>query len=87
MVFLIEMVVNQMVFTKVLNCGPGSKDKKNNSKENLKIVKKRLVKNQKIFFYYIKFIVITLFLLIKILRFKQKKIKADAIITDQRKFL
>ena len=35
---------------KSLNCGPGSKDKKKNIKKNLKIVKKKLEKKQKIFF-------------------------------------
>jgi copper oxidase (laccase) domain-containing protein len=36
---------------KSLNCGMGSKDKKNKVKENLNIVKKKLVKNQKVFFW------------------------------------
>ena len=35
---------------KSLNCGIGSNDKKNKVKENLNIVKKKLVKNQKLFF-------------------------------------
>ena len=52
---------------KSLNCGSGSNDKKKRIKENLKIVKIKLVKNQKKFFYFIKFIVINLFLWIKVL--------------------
>ena len=56
---------------KSLNCGLGSKDKKNNIKKNLKIVKKKFVSNLKIFTYYIKFIVINLFLLTKILILKR----------------
>ena len=62
MVFLIEWVVNQVEFIKVLNCGIGSKDKKNNVKKNLENIKKKWVKNLKIFFYFIKYIVINLFL-------------------------
>ena len=36
---------------KSLNCGPGSKDLPSNIKKNLKIVKKKLIKLQKIYFY------------------------------------
>ena len=46
---------------KSLNCGPGSNDKKTNVKKNLKLLKITLIKKQKIFFYFIKFIVINLF--------------------------
>jgi len=46
---------------KSLNCGLGSNDKRNIVKENLKIVKKKLVKNLEIFFYLIKFTAIRLF--------------------------
>ena len=60
---------------KSLNCGPGSKDKIKNIKENLKIVKKKLLKNQKIFIYSIKFTAINLFFLIKILNLIIKKLK------------
>ena len=56
---------------KSLNCGPGSNDKKSNIKKNLQIVKKKLVIKQKIFFYFIKFIVINLFILMK--NIKKKK--------------
>ena len=68
-----------------LNCGPGSKDKKFNVKRNLKIVKNKLKKNSKnIFLLYQthsnKFIYIN-----KNRKIENKKFKADAIITDQRK--
>ena len=53
---------------KSLNCGPGSKDKKKNIQKNLEIVRKKIGKNSKKFFYLIKFIVINSFILIKILR-------------------
>ena len=49
------------VFIKVLNCGPGSNDI-NKIEKKFKIVKKKLVKKQKIFSYFIKFIVINLYL-------------------------
>ena len=44
MVFLIVLVVNQKIFIKVLNCGPGSKDNKLNVKKNLEIVRKKISK-------------------------------------------
>ena len=52
---------------KSLNCGPGSNDYKTKVFKNLRIVKKKLVKIQKIFFYCIKYIVINLFSSINIL--------------------
>ena len=68
-----------------LNCGPGSKDKKFNVKRNLKIVKNKLKKNSKNIFllhqtHSNKFIYIN-----KNRKIENKKFKADAIITDQRK--
>ena len=60
---------------KSLNCGPGSNDKIKNIKENLKIVKKRLLKNQKISICSIKFTAINLFFLIRILNLIIKKLK------------
>ena len=45
---------------KSLNCGPGSNDLHSNIKKNLKIVKKKLVNHQRIFFYYTKYTVINL---------------------------
>ena len=71
---------------KSLNCGIGSKDKKIKVKKNLKIVKNRIGKKSKnIFltyqihsnkFYYIDN---------NNYKFKKQRIKADAIITDQKK--
>ncbi len=68
---------------KSLNCGPGSNDGKNKIKENLKIVKKKIGKNAKNIFllhqiHSSKFIFID-----KNFRPNKKKIKADAVITDQ----
>ena len=69
---------------KSLNCGPGSKDKKNKVKENLKIVKNKISKKSKNIFllhqvHSNKFVYIG-----KNFKFVKKKIKADAIITDQK---
>jgi len=68
---------------KSLNCGLGSNDKKNIIKENLKIVKNKISKKSKDIFlvhqtHSNKFIFIN-----KNLRFNKRKIKADAIITNQ----
>ena len=70
---------------KSLNCGIGSKDSKNKVKQNLKIVKKKISKKSKNIFllnqcHSNKFVFID-----KNFKFPQKKIKADAIITDQEK--
>ena len=70
---------------KSLNCGPGSSDKKNKIKENLKIVQDRICKKSKNIFllhqiHSKKFVYIH-----KDFKFDKKKIKADAIITDQKK--
>ena len=70
---------------KSLNCGPGSYDKKNNVKKNLKIVKNKMNTNSKDIFllhqvHSDKFIFIG-----KNYNFFEKKIKADAVITNQRK--
>ena len=70
---------------KSLNCGPGSNDKKNNIKRNLEIVKNKIDrKGKKIFLLHQihsnKFIFIN-----KKFKYKKKRIKADAIITTQRK--
>jgi len=70
---------------KSLNCGMGSKDKKNKVKENLNIVKKKISKKSKSIFlvnqiHSNKFVFIN-----KNFKFNKKKIKADAIITDQKK--
>ena len=69
---------------KSLNCGPGSRDKKNNVKRNLEIVKNKIDrKAKKVFLLHQihsnKFIFINN-------KFKyKKKVKADAIITNQNK--
>ena len=70
---------------KSLNCGPGSNDKKNKVKENLKIVRNKINKNAKNIFlvhqvHSTKFIFVD-----KNFKFDKKKIKADAIITNQTK--
>ena len=68
-----------------LNCGPGSNDKKLNVKKNLQIVKNTIDKNSKNIFlvnqiHSNKFIYIN-----KNFKINKKRLKADAIITDQKK--
>ena len=68
-----------------LNCGPGSNDKKLNVKKNLQIVKNKIDKNSKNIFlvnqiHSNKFIYIN-----KNFKINKKRLKADAIITDQKK--
>ena len=68
---------------KSLNCGPGSKDKKKDIQKNLEIVRKKIGKNSKKIFllnqiHSNKFVYID-----KNFTFK-KKIKADAVITNQK---
>ena len=70
---------------KSLNCGPGSNDRKNDVKKNLRIVKNKISKNSKNIFllhqmHSNKFIFVD-----KNFKFNKKKIKADAVITDQKK--
>ena len=70
---------------KSLNCGPGSNDKKKNVKKNLRIVKNKISKNSKDIFllhqmHSNKFVFVD-----KSFRFNKKKIKADAVITNQKK--
>ncbi len=70
---------------KSLNCGFGSNDKKNRVKKNLTIVKNKINKKTKNIFlvnqtHSNKFVYID-----KKFKFKNKKIKADAIITNQKK--
>jgi len=67
---------------KSLNCGPGSSDKKNNIKKNLRIVKNKISKSSKNIFllhqvHSNKFVFID-----KNFKFNKKKIKADAVITN-----
>jgi len=66
-----------------LNCGPGSNDKRSNVKKNLKIAKDSIGKKTKNIFllhqvHSNKFVFIN-----KNFRFMKKKIKADAVITNQ----
>ena len=70
---------------KSLNCGPGSKDKKNKIKENLKIVKNRIDKKSKDIFLLHQFHSNKFVFIGKNFKFNKKKIKADAIITNQKK--
>ena len=70
---------------KSLNCGLGSKDKKNKVKQNLEIVKNKIDnKARKIFLVHQihsnKFIFVD-----KNFKVEKKKVKADAIITNQKK--
>ena len=70
---------------KSLNCGFGSNDKRNKVKQNLEIIKKKFNKKSKdvILLHQVhsnKFIYIN-----KNFKFKKKRIRADAIITDQPK--
>ena len=70
---------------KSLNCGLGSNDRKNDVKKNLRIVKNKISKNSKNIFllhqmHSNKFIFVD-----KNFKFNKKKIKADAVITDQKK--
>jgi len=70
---------------KSLNCGLGSNEKEKKIKENLKIVKDKISKKSKNIFllhqvHSSKFVFVD-----KNFKFKKKKIKADAVITDQPK--
>ena len=70
---------------KSLNCGPGSNDKKNKVKENLKIVKNKISKNSKNIFLLNQVHSNKFFFIDKNFKSNKKKIKADAVITDQKK--
>ena len=68
-----------------LNCGPGSNDKKKYIKQNLKIVKNKISKKSKKIFllhqtHSNKFIFVN-----KNFKINEKRLKADAVITDQKK--
>ena len=70
---------------KSLNCGVGSNDKKKNIQKNLKIVKNKIGKNLKDIFlvhqiHSKKFVFIN-----NNYKFKSKRLKADAIITNKKK--
>ena len=68
---------------KSLNCGFGSNDKKSFIKKNLKIVKNKISKNSKNIFLLHQVHSNKLVFINKNFKFSKKKIKADAIITDQ----
>ena len=68
-----------------LNCGPGSNDKKNKVIENLKIVKNKISKKSKNIFFLNQVHSNKFVFLDKNFRFSKKKIRADAVITNQAK--
>jgi len=70
---------------KSLNCGPGSKDNKNKIAKNLKIAKYRIDKKSKDIFLLHQFHSNKLIFIGKNFKFNKRKIKADAIVTDQKK--
>ena len=70
---------------KSLNCGPGSKDKKNKIAENLNIVKNRIDKKSKDIFLLHQFHSNKFVFIGKNFKFNKRKIKADAIVTNQKK--
>ena len=67
-----------------LNCGPGSKDNKNKIKANLKIVKNKINKKSKNIFFLHQYHSNKFYFIKKNTRLNKKRIKADAIITDQK---
>ena len=70
---------------KSLNCGPGSRDNKNKIIENLKIVKNKINKKSKNIFLLYQFHSNKFVFIGKNFKFNKRKIKADAIVTDQKK--
>ena len=71
---------------KSLNCGVGSKDKKNNVKKNLKIVVKKICKKSKEIFLVKQTHSNKFLFLSKNTKIKNRSITADAIITDKKDF-
>jgi polyphenol oxidase len=71
---------------KGLNCGFGSKDKKNNIKQNLEIVKKKINKKSKGIFVVNQFHSNKFVFLNKNSKIKNRSISADAIITEKKNF-
>ena len=71
---------------KSLNCGIGSKDKKNNVKKNLKIVIKKICKKSKEIFLVKQTHSNKFLFLSKNTKIKNRSITADAIITDKKDF-
>ena len=70
---------------KSLNCGLGSNDKKNKIKNNLNIVKNKISKKSKKIFLLNQFHSSKFIFLNKKFRPNKKRIKADAVITNQKK--
>ncbi len=70
---------------KSLNCGPGSNDKKSKINENLKIVKNKICSKSKNIFLLNQIHSNKFVFLNKNFKFNKKKIKADAIITNEAK--
>jgi len=68
-----------------LNCGPGSKDKKTSVKKNLKIVKNKISNDSKNIFLLHQIHSNKIYYISKEYKIKKKKIKADAIVTNQKK--
>ena len=68
-----------------LNCGHGSKDKKNNVTENLKIVKNKISKKCKNIFLLHQLHSNKFYFIEKNTKLLNKKIKADAVITNQKR--
>ena len=70
---------------KSLNCGPGSKDKKNKIKINLEIVKRKISKKSEEIFLLHQVHSNKFVFLEKKFKFDKKKIEADAVITNKKK--
>ena len=68
-----------------LNCGPGSKDKKNNVEKNLEIVRKKISNNSEKIFLLQQIHSNKIIYLNNKSSLKKIRLKADAIITDQKK--
>ena len=71
---------------KSLNCGIGSKEKKNNIKKNLKIVKRKIGKKSKEIFLVKQIHSNKFIFLSKNAKIKNRSINADAIITEKKNF-
>ena len=71
---------------KSLNCGVGSKDKKNDIKKNLKIVRRKISKKSKEIFLVKQTHSNNFLFLSKNTKVKNRSIAADAIITDKKDF-
>ena len=69
---------------KSLNCGLGSNDQKNKVKANLKIVKNKISKKSKNIFLLHQVHSNNLIFIDENFKFNKKKIKADALITNQK---